>query len=569
MLFGQDVITKLQLLSPAGVNIVTVKPVDITVDREAIPVALPPRRHAFSLRAPIEAEIKRLQENDIIEPVQEATPWVSPLVPVRKANGTLRLCVDYRRLNKSIVRERHMLPTVDEITAMLEGARVFSVLDAESGFHQVPLSEESRPYTTFASHCGLFRFKRLPFGIACAPEIFQRVVSDILQGLDGVMIYIDDILIFGRDQQEHDKRMEQVLRRLSNANLKLNWTKCQIRQSRVKYLGHWLSDQGILPDADKMHAIQDMPYTESVTDVRRFMGMATYLGKFIPHLSKITESLRQLAKREPFVVDQELQEAFSDAKKGITSALQKLSYFQSDSSVQTAIRSDASPRGLGAVLWQQDGRGQWAPVACASRSLTEVETRYSQLEREMLGYVLGRPVQVWTDHKPLINIVQKPFDDVPPRLQRWLVSLMPYQIALTYTPGRHLICADALSRAPLSDKIPSPEESRSMREYVSMVLEEAPVGIGDIQRASEGDALVHSIMKRVITSTWRDLSPAEEPYMLVREQLTVVDGTLLLGNRCDSRSPSVSGTSISSRRASWSRRIFGYLEKKSLVARPD
>ena len=147
-------------------------------------------------------------------------------------------------------------------------------------------------------------------------------------------------------------------RRLSNANLKLNWTKCQIRQSRVKYLGHWLSDQEILPDADKMHAIQDMPYTESVTDVRRFMGMATYLGKFIPHLSKITESLRQLAKREPFVVDQEQQEAFSDAKKGITSALQKLSYFQSDSSVQTAISSDASLRGLGAVLWQQDGRVQ-------------------------------------------------------------------------------------------------------------------------------------------------------------------------------------------------------------------
>ena len=154
-----------------------------------------------------------------------------------------------------------------------------------------------------------------------------------------------------------------MLRRLSNANLKLNWTKCQIRQSHVKYLGHWLSDQGILPDADKMHAIQDMPYPESVTDVRRFMGMATYLGKFIPHLSKITESLRQLAKREPFVVDQELQEAFSDAKKGITSALQKLSYFQSDSSVQTAISSDASPRNKTAEV---DGL-RWLALAVHSQ----------------------------------------------------------------------------------------------------------------------------------------------------------------------------------------------------------
>lgn len=356
VLFGQDAITKLQLLSPTEVNMVTIKPVDIVVDRKAIPVALPPRRHAFSLRASIAAELKRLQENDIFEPVKEATPWVSPLVPVRKANGTLRLYVDYRRLNKSIVRERHMLPTVDEITAMLEGAKVFSVLDAESGFHQVPLSTESKPYTTFASHCGLFRFKRLPFGIACAPEIFQRVVSDILRGLEGVMVYIDDILIFGRNQKEHDQRIDRALQRLSNTNLKLNWTKCQIRQSRVKYLGHWLSDQGILPDRDKMQAIQDMPHQESVTDVRRFLGMATYLGKFIPQLSQITASLRQLTKRDPFAVDEELLHAFSGAKKGITSALQKLSYFQSDSSVPTAISSDASPRGLGAMLWQQDRR---------------------------------------------------------------------------------------------------------------------------------------------------------------------------------------------------------------------
>lgn len=130
-------------------------------------------------------------------------------------------------------------------------------------------------------------------------------------------------------------------------------------------------------------------------------------------------------------------------------------------------------------------------------------------------YVLGRPVQVWTDHKPLINIVQKPFDDVPPRLQRWLVSLMPYQLSLTYTPGRHLICADTLSRAPLSEKTPSPEESRSMGEYVSMVLEEAPVGKEEIQRAWEEDALVSSIMKRVITSTWRDPRPVEEPYYVI------------------------------------------------------
>ena len=196
--FGQDVIRQLKLLSINEANMIKVNPIGITVDPQVAPVALPPIRHAFSLRNEIEAELERLQQADVIEPVRQATSWLSLLAPVRKANGTLRLCVDYWRLNKAIVRERHMLPTLDEITATLEGATVFSVLNAESGFHQVPLDIESRHYTTFTTHRGLYRLKRLPFGVACAPEIFQRVVDDILQGLDGVIVYIDDIFVFGR-----------------------------------------------------------------------------------------------------------------------------------------------------------------------------------------------------------------------------------------------------------------------------------------------------------------------------------------------------------------------------------
>jgi hypothetical protein len=239
-----------------------------------------------------------------------------------------------------------MLPTLDEITAALEGAGVFSVLDAESGFHQVPLSIESRHYTTFTTHRGLYRFKRLPFGIACAPEIFQRVVDDILKGLQGVIVYIDDILVFGKDQQEHDMRIKTVFQRLHDANLKLNWAKCQLRKTRVKYLGHWLTNQGLLPDTDKLRAIQDMPCPTSITDVRRFLGMATYLAKFIPHLSQVTTPLRQLAKVDPFLCNEELEAAFRIAKEGIAAALKKLAYFQSSSSIPTAISCDASPQGL-------------------------------------------------------------------------------------------------------------------------------------------------------------------------------------------------------------------------------
>ena len=403
-------------------------------------------------------------------------------------------------------------------------------------------SEESRPLTTFSSHCRLFRFKRLPFGIACAPEVFQRVVSDIVHGLPGVMVYIDDLLIFGKDREEHDRHMQAVLQRLSAADLKLNWSKCHLRQNRVKYLGHWLSAGGVMPDDEKLKAIQEMANPKSRSDIRRFLGMATYLGKFIPRLSQITDPLRKLMKnQDPLVVDDALIVAFNAAKAQLAVVLQELAFFQSAATVPTAITTDASPQGLGAVLWQQNVQGQWLPVCCISRCLTDVESRYSQMEREMLGvvfsltrfrqYVLGRNVTVFTDHKPLVSIVKNSFDDVPPRLQRWLVALMPYQYELCYRPGNQMLGADALSRAPMSGIEASSAEARSMSEFVSLILEACPVKLEDIRRAIQDDETLQHVMQRVLTASWSECKSIEEPYYMVRDQLTVVDGVLMLKNR--------------------------------------
>ena len=178
-MFGQNVIADLQLvtLPTEFANVVKTSPVTIKVDPAASPAAASCRRHTFSLRDEIVAELDRLQEADIIEPVKQATPWVSPIVPARKSNGKLRLCVDYRKLNEHVVREHRQIPTMDEITAQIHGSNVFTVLDAESGFHQLELDKESSHLTTFITHKGLFKFKRLPFGIASAPETFQRVFT--------------------------------------------------------------------------------------------------------------------------------------------------------------------------------------------------------------------------------------------------------------------------------------------------------------------------------------------------------------------------------------------------------
>ncbi|XP_065197162.1 uncharacterized protein LOC135828666 [Sycon ciliatum] len=437
ILFGQDVISELELLVPAHLvdtgNLVDTAPISISVDAEARPVAQPARRPPFSAKADIEHELHRLVKADIIEPVKEASGWVSPIVPVH------------------------------------------------------------------------------------------------------------DVLVYGRNRAEHDARLASVLERLKAANLCLNWGKCRTRLTCVKYLGHVLTKQGVQPDTCKLQAISELSEPTCLADVQRFLGMVTYLGKFVPQLSQVTEPLRSIVKQpEPFVATESLIAAFNAVKQAVASSLQTLAYFRPSPDVRTAVSCDASPQGLGAILWQHD-KGQWVPVTCASRSLTDVETRYSQMEREMLGvvfaltrfrqYVLGRDVDVFTDHRPLLHIVQKPFDDVPPRLQRWLVSLMPYSYSLKHIPGKQLLCVDALSRAPLKTTVSSPAESRSLNEYVNMVLEAAPVNLEEIRRATQDDATLHSVLQRVLTSSWRDASPAEQPYYLVRDQLTAADGVLLLSAR--------------------------------------
>ena len=242
---------------------------------------------------------------------------------------------------------------------------------------------------TIHYHCGLFRFKWLPFGITSAPETFQRVMSDILQGIPGIIVYIDDILVYGAKLVGTRYSPLDGLGPSWVCWLRLNWKKRVLRQDRVKYVGHWLTGNGIVHDPDKMEAIMSMPAPTCASDIRRFLSMVTYLGKFVPGLSAITEPLRAAAKADPFVLDDNLRAAFETAKSKVASSLVDLAYFDTSPSCLTLISCNASPSGLGAILWQAQRPDHWQPVACASRALTPVEQIYSQLEREMLGDVFG------------------------------------------------------------------------------------------------------------------------------------------------------------------------------------
>ncbi|XP_072018807.1 uncharacterized protein [Amphiura filiformis] len=229
------------------------------IDDSVVPVAQPHRRIPFHTRKKVEAEVKKLQDLDIIEPVKgDPTPWISPIHVVNKPKNPdqIRMCVDMRMANKAIARERHLTPTIDDILASLNGATVFSKLDLNAGYHQIELAEESRHITVFSTHVGLFRFKRLSFGINSAAEIFQNHIQSALGGLDGVLNMSDDILVYGCNQQEHDARLEACLQRISDRNLTLNRNKCQFSVRTIEFFGHVFSEHGVSPDPKKVEALK-------------------------------------------------------------------------------------------------------------------------------------------------------------------------------------------------------------------------------------------------------------------------------------------------------------------------
>ena len=219
------------------------------------------------------------------------------MVVVPKKNGKVRICVDLKPLNESVIREVHPLPKVDETLAQLTGAKVFSKLDANSGFWQIPLEKSSRLLTTFITPFGRFHFNRLPFGISSAPEHFKKWMSAILSGLDDFVCQMDDVLVFGKDQEEHDSRIRAVLKRIESAGATLNPEKCEFSRTELKFLGHIIDGSGIRADRDKTSAIRQMKPPENVPELRRFLGMVNQLGKVSPNLATLTQPLRELLSK--------------------------------------------------------------------------------------------------------------------------------------------------------------------------------------------------------------------------------------------------------------------------------
>ena len=519
----------------------------IQIRQDAKPHAIfTPRHVPLPLRSKVAEELDRMEKAGVISKVTEPTEWCAGMVVVPKKTGQVRICVDLKPLNQSVLREVHPLPKVDETLAQLAGTKVFSKLDANSGFWQIPLSQSSRLLTTFITPMGRYCFNKLPFGISSAPEHFQRRMSEILVDLEGVLCQMDDILIFGKDQTEHDQRLEAVLRRIEKAGVTLNPQKCEFSKNKLTFLGHVIDAHGITADPEKTKAIVEMSPPTNVPELRRFLGMANQLGKFTPHLAEITQPLRELlSKSKSWTWGPAQSTAFLKVKQELSKPTTLALY---DPSTPTKVSADASAFGLGAVLLQQHN-STWKPVAFASRSISETERRYAQIEKEALAtawacekfadFIIGKHVEIETDHKPLVPLLgSKDLDRLPPRVLRFRLRLDRFSYDIKHVPGKELYTADTLSRAPLPNQ--TSQDSSTQQELAELCMKSTishlPASdqrLDVYRKAQSNDPICQQISKYCLEG-WpnkNQLDAELKPYWDAQGELTEGDGVLMYGQR--------------------------------------
>lgn len=304
---------------------------------------------------------------------------------VPKGKNDFRLVVNMRAPNKAIKREYFRLPLIDEMKVKLHGAKYFTKLDLSDAFYHLELSEESRELTTFLSEAGMYRFTRLMFGVNCAPEVFQREMMRILKDVENKIVYIDDVLLFGNTIEELRKTAADVLQILRSNNLTLNNSKCEFDQSRIDFLGHELSEKGFNIEASKVKDIQKFRHPTTSSELRSFLGLASFVSSYIKNSAKISAPLWAVATAQKWCWGREQESAFELVKQRVIDSTMSLGFFSE--SDKTVLYTDASPNGLGAVLVQIDDKGTSRIISFASKSLTATERKYAQNQREALSAV--------------------------------------------------------------------------------------------------------------------------------------------------------------------------------------
>ncbi|XP_031760407.1 uncharacterized protein K02A2.6-like, partial [Xenopus tropicalis] len=512
----------------------------ITVNSDAKPIFHKPRPLPYALKEPVEKELERMEHYGIVSPVKYSS-WAAPIVVVPKKDKTIRLCGDYKvTVNRCIEPEPYPLPNVEDLFATLAGGKYFSKIDLSNAYQQLELDPDSKPFLTINTHKGLFQYQRLPFGVSTAPAIFQHAMDQILQGIDHVVCFLDDILITGSTVEKHLALLDKVLSKLKASGVRVKLSKCHFLQESVEYLGYRIDAQGLHPTETKLTAIVNAPSPSNVSELRSFLGLLNYYGRFLPNLSTLLQPLHELLQKDTkWAWSAECEKAFQDAKQRLTNSKWLAHY---DPSKPLRLACDASPYGVGAVISHILPNGEEHPIAFASRTLTQTERNYAQIEREALSiifgvkkfhkYLYGRKFSLVTDHKPLLAILG-PKSAIPTlaalRMQRWALLLLAYDYDIIYRRSQDHGNADALSRLPCPYTTDVHDESVIFQ--VSFA-EELPISCKDIAAATSRDPLLAKVWD-FTSKGWPNYNSDKilKPYFEKRDELSIDQGCLLWGIR--------------------------------------
>ncbi|XP_053085641.1 uncharacterized protein K02A2.6-like [Pangasianodon hypophthalmus] len=388
----------------------------------------------YALRPKVEAELNRLTEMGVLLPVQYSE-WATPIVPVVKKNGAMHICGDFKvMINPVLYSEHYPLPRIEDLFASLAGGQCFSKLDLSHAYLQMRVEKESTKFFTISTQKGLFQYNRLPFGIASAPAIFQRAMDQVLLGLPNVHCYLDDILVTGRTEAEHLENLDAVLGRLEEFGLHVEKGKCDFFKDSLEYLDHIIVAEGLHKSPEKVSAIVNAPTPSNITQLRSFLGLLNYYGRFIPNLATIANPLNALlCKGKRWQCSAECEAAFKKAKEQLVSQ-NVLTHYDPQNAIRLAC--DTSPYGIGAVISHMLPSGEKKPIAFASRTLSKAEQNYAQIECEALAivfgvrkfhqYLYGWKFTLFTDHRPL-TMIFGPQNGIPSmvaaRMQRQVEKL--------------------------------------------------------------------------------------------------------------------------------------------------
>ena len=496
----------------------------------------------YAIRPKVEAELDRLEREGIVTKV-DWSEWATPIVPVPKPNGSVRLCGDFKStLNPHLKVPQHPLPRVEDVFASLAGGQHFSKIDLRQAYLQMEMDDDSKPLLTLSTHKGLYQLNRLGFGVASAPALWQQTMDRILQGIPRTECLLDDVITTGESDAEHLENLETVLKRLADSGLRVNPEKCKFFQESIEYCGHIVSKEGLHKTDAKIAAISDAPEPTNQTQLRSFLGRVNYYHRFLEDSSTTMYPLNQLLKKnQRWAWTAECRHAFDQVKEQIASE-RVLMHF--DPKLPVRVATDASPYGMGAVLSHQLPDGSERPVAFASRALSSTEQKYAQIDKEALAivwgvkkfhtYLFGRHFTLLTDHEPLTSIFS-PHAGLPKmttaRLQRYAMFLASMDYTILYRKSADHANADGLSRLPLNAPVPSaavdPVDVFNMGQFDPL-----PVSAVDIARSSSCD----SVLSKAITNT-REGWPASvretelRPFFIRRSELGVHRDCLMWGAR--------------------------------------